>query len=68
MPLRVNGGNNKASFDQEIALAGGAYDSDIGSDWWSNHNYGPLAGKQMEGVYSRRIWIFLGNKIDWIHG
>ena len=42
MPLRVNGGNNKASFDQEIALAGGAYDSDIGGDWWIDHNYGPL--------------------------
>ena len=35
IPLRINGGNNKASFDQEIALAGGGYDSDIGADWWS---------------------------------
>ena len=27
MPLRVNGGQNKASFDQEFALLGGSYNS-----------------------------------------
>ena len=37
IPLRVSGGDSKASFDQEIALVGGSYDSDIGSDFWINH-------------------------------
>ncbi|MGB2120768.1 MAG: TIGR03790 family protein [Candidatus Poseidoniaceae archaeon] len=63
MPLRVSGGNNKASFDQEIALAGGAYDSDIGSDWWSNHNYGPLAGKQMEEFTRDEYGFFLVTRL-----
>ena len=63
MPLRINGGNNKASFDQEIALAGGAYDSDIGSDWWSNHNYGPLAGKQMEEFTRDEYGFFLVTRL-----
>ena len=30
IPLRVNGGNDKASFDQEIALVGGIYDNKRG--------------------------------------
>ena len=63
MPLRVSGGNNKASFDQEIALAGGAYDSDIGSDYWSNHNYGPLAGKQMEEFTRDEYGFFLVTRL-----
>ena len=63
MPLRVSGGNNKASFDQEISLAGGAYDSDIGSDWWSNHNYGPLAGKQMEEFTRDEYGFFLVTRL-----
>ena len=63
MPLRVSGGNNKASFDQEIALSGGAYDSDIGSDYWSNHNYGPLAGKQMEEFTRDEYGFFLVTRL-----
>ena len=63
IPLRINGGNNKASFDQEIALAGGAFESDIGADWWSNHNYGPLAGKQMEEFTRDEYGFFLVTRL-----
>ena len=63
MPLRVSGGSNKASFDQEIALAGGAYDSDIGSEWWIDHNYGPLAGKQMEEFTRDEYGFFLVTRL-----
>ena len=63
MPLRVSGGNNKASFDQEIALAGGTYDSDIGANWWSNHNYGPLAGKPMEEFTRDEYGFFLVTRL-----
>ena len=57
IPLRVSGGDSKASFDQEIALVGGSYDSDIGSDYWGNHGYGPLAGKEMK-VFTRDEYGF----------
>ena len=63
IPLRINGGNNKASFDQEISLAGGAYDSEIGEDLWSNHNYGPLAGKQMEEFTRDEYGFFLVTRL-----
>ena len=63
MPLRVSGGNHKASFDQEIALAGGIYDSEIGADWWGNHNYGPLAGKQMEEFTRDEYGFFLVTRL-----
>ena len=63
IPLRINGGNNKASFDQEISLAGGAYDSEIGEDMWSNHNYGPLAGKQMEEFTRDEYGFFLVTRL-----
>ena len=63
MPLRVNGGNNKASFDQEIALAGGAYDSDIGSDYWIDHNYGPLSGKQWKSLLETNMDFFLVSRL-----
>ena len=57
MPLRVNGGNNKASFDQEIALLGGQYNSSVGADYWVEHGYGPLAGKNIE-AFSRDTYGF----------
>ena len=57
IPLRISGGDSKASFDQEIALVGGNYDSDIGSDYWINHGYGPLAGKEMK-VFTRDEYGF----------
>jgi len=57
VPLRVSGGDSKASFDQEIALVGGSYDSDIGSDFWISHGYGPLAGKEMK-VFTRDEYGF----------
>ncbi|MBK30257.1 MAG: hypothetical protein CMB49_06075 [Euryarchaeota archaeon] len=47
IPLRVSGGNNKVSFDNEIALVEGDYKAGIDQDWWIEHNYGPLNG----GIY-----------------
>ncbi len=63
MPLRINGGNNKASFDQEISLSGGSYDADIGADWWSNHGYGPLAGKEMKEFTRDEYGFFLVTRL-----
>ncbi|MAH91168.1 MAG: hypothetical protein CMA11_05310 [Euryarchaeota archaeon] len=63
IPLRINGGNDKASFDQEMSLAGGSFDSDIGSDWWSNHGYGPLAGKQMKEFTRDEYGFFLVTRL-----
>jgi len=63
IPLRVNGGNDKASFDQEISLAGGSYDADIGGNWWSNHDYGPLAGKQMKEFTREEYGFFLVTRL-----
>ncbi|MGB0329319.1 MAG: hypothetical protein ACPGCU_01740, partial [Candidatus Poseidoniaceae archaeon] len=53
MPLRVNGGQDKASFDQEFALLGGSYNSTIGGNYWSTHSYGPLSGGDFES-FSRQ--------------
>ena len=63
IPLRINGGNDKASFDQEIALTGGSFDADIGSDWWSNHGYGPLAGKPMKEFTRDEYGFFLVTRL-----
>jgi uncharacterized protein (TIGR03790 family) len=57
IPLRINGGNDKASFDQEFSLLGGQYNGSIGGDFWVNHQYGPLAGKEME-VFTRQEYGF----------
>ena len=63
IPLRINGGNNKASFDQEISLAGGTYDSDIGADYWGTHGYGPLAGKEMREFTRDEYGFFLVTRL-----
>jgi uncharacterized protein (TIGR03790 family) len=63
VPLRINGGNNKASFDQEISLIGGDYDGDINSDYWGNHGYGPLAGKQMDKFTRDDYGFFLVTRL-----
>jgi uncharacterized protein (TIGR03790 family) len=57
IPLRINGGNDKASFDQELSLLGGLYNSSVGSDYWVDHSYGPLAGNAME-AFSREAYGF----------
>jgi uncharacterized protein (TIGR03790 family) len=57
IPLRINGGLDKASFDQEISLLEGWYHSDIGTDYWIQHTYGPLAGKDIE-AFSREDYGF----------
>ena len=57
IPLRINGGADKASFDQEFSLLGGQYNGSIGANSWVNHQYGPLAGKEME-VFTRQEYGF----------
>jgi hypothetical protein len=59
IPLRVSGGNDKASFDQELALLGGSYNASIGGNYWFNHDYGPLAGKTMEPFTRSKYGFFL---------
>jgi uncharacterized protein (TIGR03790 family) len=63
MPLRVSGGNDKASFDQELALLGGSYNASIGSNYWFNHDYGPLAGKAMEPFTRDKYGFFLVTRL-----
>ncbi len=63
IPLRVSGGNDKASFDQELALLGGAYNSSIGTNYWGTHDYGPLAGKAMEPFTRNKYGFFLVTRL-----
>ena len=63
VPLRVSGGDDKASFDQEISLVGGLYDSLIGNDYWVTHGYGPLAGKSMERFTRDGYGFFLVTRL-----
>ena len=63
VPLRVSGGNDKASFDQELALLGGAYNSTIGDNYWGTHDYGPLAGKTIEPFKRSKYGFFLVTRL-----
>ena len=63
MPLRINGGNDKASFDQELSLLGGQYNSSVGADYWVVHDYGPLAGKSMEAFSREEYGFFLVTRL-----
>ncbi len=63
IPLRVSGGGDKASFDQELALLGGSYNSSIGADNWFDHGYGPLAGKEMEPFTRDKYGFFLVTRL-----
>jgi len=63
VPLRINGGNDKASFDQELAMIGGTYNSSIGNNYWVNHDYGPLAGKKIERFTREEYGFFLVTRL-----
>lgn len=63
IPLRVSGGNDRASFDQEISLLGGTYNNSIGGNYWVTHNYGPLAGKDMETFTRDEYGFFLVTRL-----
>ena len=63
VPLRVSGGNDKASFDQELSLLGGIYNSSVGGDYWFDHGYGPLAGKSMEAFTRSKYGFFLVTRL-----
>jgi len=63
VPLRISGGDSKASFDQEFSLLGGAYSSSIDSNYWVDHAYGPLAGKQMEAFSREKYGFYLMTRL-----
>ncbi len=63
IPLRISGGADKASFDQEIALLGGTYNSSIGANNWFNHGYGPLAGQEMNSFTRDEYGFFLVTRL-----
>ena len=63
IPLRISGGADKASFDQELALLGGTYNSSIGANNWFNHGYGPLAGKEMNSFTRDEYGFFLVTRL-----
>ncbi len=63
MPLKVNGGQNKASFDQEFALLGGSYNNSIGGDYWSTHSYGPLSGGGFESFSRQKHGFYLVTRL-----
>ena len=63
MPLRINGGQNKASFDQEFALLGGSYNSSIGGDYWSTHSYGSLNGGEFESFSRQKHGFYLVTRL-----
>ncbi len=66
VPLRVNGGNNKVAFDNELALVGGDYAADIGQDYWKIADYGPFANGgtgQMEPFSRQKHGFFLVSRL-----
>ena len=63
MPLRVNGGQDKASFDQEFALLGGSYNGTIGGNYWSTHSYGPLSGGDFESFSRQKHGFYLVTRL-----
>jgi len=63
IPLRINGGADKASFDQEFSLLGGTYNSSIGSDYWINHDYGPLGGNGLKAFSRDDYGFFLVTRL-----
>lgn len=63
IPLKVSGGNNKASFDQELSLLGGSLNSSIAGDYWVQHTYGPLAGNDMESFTREEYGFFLVTRL-----
>ena len=63
IPLKVSGGNDKASFDQEFSLLGGSYNSSIAGDYWETHNYGPLAGGEFESFSRQKHGFYLVTRL-----
>ena len=63
IPLKVSGGNDKASFDQEFSLLGGSYNSSIAGDFWGTHSYGPLAGGEFESFSRQKHGFYLVTRL-----
>ena len=64
IPLRINGpGDGKASFDSEIGLINGAYNSTIHENWWATHTYGPGAGEEMKRFSRQEEGFYLVTRL-----
>ena len=64
IPLRINGpGNGKASFDSEIGLINGAFNSTIHQNWWASHTYGPGAGEEMKQFSRQEEGFYLVTRL-----
>lgn len=63
IPLRINGGNDKASVDQELSLLGGSFNSSIGGDYWFTHGYGPLGDGSMKAFSREEYGFFLVTRL-----
>ena len=64
VPLRINGpGNGLASFDSEIGLINGAYNSTIHQNWWATHTYGPGAGEEMKRFSRQEEGFYLVTRL-----
>jgi len=63
IPLRVNGGNNKVSFDNEIALIEGDLEGEVDKDWWTQHSYGPFFGDGYESFSKDKHGFYLVTRL-----
>lgn len=64
IPLRINGpGNGRASFDSEIGLINGAYNSTIHQNWWASHSYGPGANEEMKEFSRQEEGFYLVTRL-----
>ncbi len=63
IPLRVNGGNNKVSFDNEIALIEGDLEAEVDKDWWTQHSYGPFFGDGYESFSKGKHGFYLVTRL-----
>ena len=63
IPLRVSGGEDRASFDQEFSLLGGSFNSSIGADYWFTHEFGPLGDGEMKAFSRGEYGFFLMTRL-----
>ena len=64
VPLRVSGSTNaRASFDSEIGLINGQYNSSIHLDWWAAHTYGPASDSVMEEFSREKYGFYLVTRL-----
>ena len=66
IPLRVSGGNDKASFDQELSLLGGAYNSTIGAIT-GEHTLWATGGQSHGTLHPKQVRFLPRHPTDWLH-